>query len=370
MINKDLLDVIKCEMDNEQLVVKSHVENFNAKSQLIVNESQEALFYKDGQALDLFPSGRHSLNSDNLPIFKRIFASLFGGKTPFTCEVFYINKVTVLDLAWGTSSPIPIKDPKYGFVIKVKAFGQTGIRVKDSRKFVVKVVGQLHEYTVSSVSKAIRGVMNAFIKESIAEAAVSKKISLLEISAHLTELSDLILEKLNTRVQEHGLELEQFYIENIELDEQDLQRLSDAHAESEAEAYKLERLSKARALAREVEGYTYQEERKYDVLGAAASNSGTGGTLINAGLGLGVGLGVMNEVGKVTGSAMSGQPEAPAQQAQAGVKSCANCGAQVPMNAKFCPECGTQMPVARFCQECGEKLAPGAKFCPNCGTKA
>ena len=370
MINKDTLDVIKCEMDNSLLVTKSTVENFNAKSQLIVNESQEALFYKDGQALDLFASGRHTLNSDNLPVLKRLFASVFGGKTPFACEVFYINKVSVLDLMWGTSSPIPVEDPLYHFVLDVKAYGQTGVRVKDSRKFVVKVVGQLHEYTVSSINKALRGAMMAIIKETIAAAIVKKGISILEITAHLTELSDDILARLNERLDDLGIALEHFYIENIEADDKDISKLRDIKAEVESEAYKLRRLSEARAYARNIEGYTYQDERKFDVLENAASNTGTGGTLINAGLGLGVGLGVMNEVGKVAGSSLSGQQQPQQPQQDAATKTCAQCGASVPANAKFCLSCGSQMPVARFCTECGEKLMPNAKFCPNCGTKA
>jgi len=366
MINKDTLDVIKCEMDNNTLVVKSTVENFNAKSQLIVNESQEALFYKDGQALDLFASGRHSLNSDNLPFFKRIFASLFGGKTPFACEVFYINKVSVLDMIWGTSSPITVEDPKYNIIIDVKASGQTGVRVKDSRKFVVKVVGQLHEYTVSSVSKAIKGAMMTSIKETIAAAIVNRGVSILEISTQLSSLSDSMVASLNARLEDLGIELTHFYVDTIVAGEDDLQKLRDIKAEVEAEAYKLRKLSEARAYARSVEGYTYQEERKYDVLDSAASNSGTGGTLINAGLGLGVGLGVMNEVGKVTNASIAGQGAAqPASQGRA----CLQCGSAIPEGAKFCPGCGTPVNLAKFCANCGEKLDASARFCPSCGAK-
>ncbi|MBE6644966.1 MAG: SPFH domain-containing protein [Ruminococcaceae bacterium] len=366
MINKDTLDVIKCEMDNNTLVVKSTVENFNAKSQLIVNESQEALFYKDGQALDLFASGRHSLNSDNLPFFKRIFASLFGGKTPFSCEVFYINKVSVLDMVWGTNSPITVEDPKYNIIIDVKASGQTGVKVKDSRKFVVKVVGQLHEYSVSSVSRAIKGAMMSSIKETIAMAIVNKGISILEISTQLSSLSADMVANLNARLDDLGIELTHFYVDTIVASEDDLAKLRDVRAEVEAESYKLRKLSEARAYARNVEGYTYQEERKYDVLENAASNSGTGGTLINAGLGLGVGLGVMNEVNRVTNTSLSAQQSA--EQPSQG-RACAQCGTVAPQGAKFCPGCGSPINQAKFCTNCGTKLDPAAKFCLECGTK-
>ena len=133
------LHVIEQEMTNDQLVVRHHVEDFNAKSQLIVYESQEALFYKNGQALDLFPSGRHELTSENVPLLKRIFGGLFGGKTPLPCDVYFINKVNVLDVIWGTDSPIELEDPKYHLLVRVRANGQTGIRVKDSRRFAAGV---------------------------------------------------------------------------------------------------------------------------------------------------------------------------------------------------------------------------------------
>ena len=84
-LDKNNLDGIKCVTQNDVLVEKSVVENFNTKSQLIVNESQEALFYKDGRALDLFGPGRHSLNTENLPFLKKLYGAIFGGNTPFTC---------------------------------------------------------------------------------------------------------------------------------------------------------------------------------------------------------------------------------------------------------------------------------------------
>ena len=117
-LDKNYLDVIKCETGNNVLVTKSSIENFNTKSQLIVNEAQEALFYKDGHALDLFGAGRHSLTTDNLPFLKKLFGAIFGGKNAFTCEVFFINKVSVLDILWGTDSPIVLEDPKYNLIVR------------------------------------------------------------------------------------------------------------------------------------------------------------------------------------------------------------------------------------------------------------
>lgn len=373
-LDKNYLDVIKCETTNNVLVTKSSIENFNTKSQLIVNEAQEALFYKDGHALDLFGAGRHSLTTDNLPFLKKLFGAIFGGKNAFTCEVFFINKVSVLDILWGTDSPIMLEDPKYNLIVNVKANGQTGIRVADSRRFVVKVVGQLHEFTVESVRRSIKGLMMTAIKEVIASTIIEHNVSILEITTKLSELSSAMQKKLNLALEDLGLEAVHFYVGGIFADEGDLDKLRlakekmlEVKTDTELEAYKLRVLSEARARAREVEGYTYQEERKYDVLESAAENSGTAGGMIGAGMGLGMGLGVMDETRRMATGNLSEKP-APAPASDA-TRACPSCGAQVPAQSKFCPECGTPMPQAKFCAECGNKLAPGAKFCPECGTK-
>ena len=371
--SKNYLDVIKCESDNNSLVIKSHIENFNSKSQLIVNESQEALFYKDGHALDLFGAGRHSLNSDNLPFFRRIFSSLFGGNTPFTCEVFFINKVSVLDLPWGTDTPIVLEDPKYHLIIGVRSHGQTGLRIKDSRKFVIKVVGQIREFTVEEVRRSIKGMMMTYIKEIIASTIIEQNVTILEVTTRLSELSILIQNKLNTALDDLGLEIVHFYVGGIFAGYDDLNKLRAAkekqlevQTETDLEVYKLQALSQARAKARAVEGYTYQEERKYDVLETAAENTSIAGNMIGAGVGLGIGLGVMDETKRMVNNSINSSNDQPT-----GMRVCPNCQNNVPRNSKFCPECGNALPPeVKFCTECGTKLTPGAKFCPECGTKA
>ena len=375
------LQIIKCVTDNTQIVTKSKIEDFNTNSQLIVNESQEALFYKDGQALDLFPSGRHTLTTENLPFFKRFFSKLFGGgkKTPFTCEVFFINKVSVLDITWGTDTPIPLEDPKYGLLVNVRASGQTGIRVIDSRKFVVKLVGQLPQYTVDSIRKSIKGVMLSMIKESIATAIVNQKVSILEISTHLSELSDEICKKVNERIaSEYGLEITQFYINTIFAGEGDLKKLREVKEKRLVELNNIE-LEALRTQTLDIDmeakrmqawGYSYQDRRQFDVLESAAQNTGAAGGIINAGVGLGMGFGVMNQVSNSMQN-MVNQAQQPQQPAQPSGMICASCNGVIPAEAKFCPSCGKEaVPAKRFCTNCGQELTPETKFCPSCGTKA
>lgn len=374
------LDIIKFEGDNDVLVSKSHIENFNTKSQLIVNESQEAIFYKDGQALDLFLSGRHSLNTENVPLLKRIFGKFFNNNTPFNCEVFFINKVNVLDLMWGTDSPITLEDPKYHLIVGVRSNGQTGIKVVDSRKFVVKVVGQLSEFTVDNVKRSIKGAMMSSVKDIIAKTIIDQGVSILDISTKLRDMSLLVQNQLNETLADLGLEVTKFFINTLFVNPDELAKLKEtkekyleAMTDIDIEAIKTVRMGEAMAKAREVQGYTYQQERTYDVLQGAATNEGTAGSVMGAGMGLGMGVGMGGMMGNAfqqTASAMTNpNPQQTAAPQQEATVQCPNCKASIKKGSKFCPECGNPMPVNKFCTECGCKIEGSAKFCPECGTR-
>ncbi len=353
------LNVISQNMTHDQLVVRYEVEDFNAKSQLIVDASQEAIFYKSGQALDLFGPGAHPLNSENVPLIRKIFGAIFNNKTPFPCHVYFINKITVVDMLWGTSAPIEVEDPKYHIIVGVGANGQTGVRIVDSRKFVEKIVGTISEYTTDAVRRAIKGKMQMMIKESIASAIVERGISVLEIGSHFSEIADSVLEKLNQRVASLGIMLDDFSIDGIRPREGDLAELTKIRNKS------LER----RTLTDDTEyefarlNTSYQEKRKFDVLENAAKNEGAAGGFINMGVGMGVGVGMSRQMSDVTQTmqtnAMGG-----------GVRPCSSCGMQIDANAKFCPHCGQQQaPQQKFCPQCGTPCAAGSKFCGNCGAK-
>lgn len=359
MAEKELIQYVG---DNNTLVHKFTCPDLKPTAELMVHDSQEAVFYKNGQALDVFPGGIHSLKPENVPFLKRVFGAIFGGPKTFPCDIFFVNKVSVLDIVWGTDSPIQLEDPKYPMLLGVRANGQTGLKIKDSSKFVSNVVGQLPEISIETIRRAIKGMMMSSIKECIAIAIAEHKVSILEISTKLTELSNAIISKLNARVADLGIELNHFAINSISASESDLEQLRKTKAEmlkgfSEAdiEAYKISRISEARAKARETEGYTYADERKFDVLEEAAKNANAPAFAGNA----------VNQMGNQTLNAPASNP-APAQSTG---KTCPECGAQVADGAKFCMNCGKQLPVASFCPECGSKCAPGSKFCMNCGTK-
>lgn len=394
-----VFDVIKYEGGNDVLVWKFPGEDFNTLSQLIVHESQEALFFRDGVALDLFGPGRYTMHSQNIPLVRRLVNLPFNGESPFHCEVYFINKVVMMDLLWGTSSPITIQDALYKIMLPVRANGQFAVKVSDSKKFVIGLVGTVSLFNQEILKKYFRGILLTNIKDAIAKQFADKKVSFLEIHAHLKEISIGIENDLIVEFQKYGIELINFNVNEIVPPEDD-------------PSY----MQLKRALAKKAEmsviGYDYQQKRAFDVLDKAAENEGTGATIMGAGMGLGMGVNVGNAMGGLMGAAIgnvnkesiSGGVSVETntiknQDTAVSMIKCPRCGENIPKDSKFCfncgmeivtiqpksdlvtcPKCGRLVPKRKFCFECGAKLElicgkcgakliEGAKFCFECGQK-
>ena len=136
-----IASVIKYEGDNSTFIWKHPCEDFNLGTQLVVHESQEAIFFLDGQALDLFGPGRHTLETENLPLVGKYLDRNFDAKTPFHCEVYYINKTEQMAVRWGTDSKVQFIEPTYQFPIQIGASGEMSLRADNSRKLLLKLVG-------------------------------------------------------------------------------------------------------------------------------------------------------------------------------------------------------------------------------------
>lgn len=366
-----MFDIIQYEGPNDVFIWKAPQENFNTKTQLIVHESQEAIFFKDGQALDLFGPGRHTLETQNIPLLSKLINLPFGGETPFHSEVYFVNKVHSMDVKWGTSNHIPIQDPVYGVILPVGASGQFGVQVEDSRKLLVKLVGTVPAFTQAELVKYFRGLLMTNIKDFIAKKMTRDKLTFLEIHAHLKELSDAIAQELQLVFQDYGIKLVNFFVSSVIVPEDD-------------PSYKQLREALAKKAEMGVIGYTYQQQRSFDVLDAAAKNEGPGAGVMGAGMGLGMGVNLGTFMGQTMGQVM-GQPGVSAglgqASAQAGQTACPRCGTLVSDGAKFCancgetiqrdsgtmvcPSCGKTVPKGKFCTACGGKLQ---QFCPDCGT--
>lgn len=204
-------------------------------TQLIVNESQEAILFKGGEALDSFTAGRHTLSTANIPILSNVVNLPFGGKSPFTAEVWFVNKMNSMNVKWGTSSPLQLQDPKYQIMISVRAFGQFGVKIEDPRKFLLKLVGTLPLFDQDTMVSYFRGLLMSNINELISSYLVHKKISILEINAYVVEISKHIQGRLASSFLDSGIELNNFFIDSINIPDNDpaILRLKEALAKKQ-----------------------------------------------------------------------------------------------------------------------------------------
>ena len=324
-----IIDRIKYDGPANILVWRYPPDNLVWGTQVIVNQSQEAVFFKGGAALDVLGPGTHTLRTANIPLLKGLIAAPFGGETPFAAEIYYVNKAVNLDVKWGTNNPIPILDPKFNVFLPVRAFGQFGIQVADSKAFVSQLSATSPQFTSDQLANYFRGVLLTKAKDYIAETIVKKKINLLEVSAYLEDMSGAIQEKLSGDFGAFGVKLVNFYLNSVDVPDDDETVI---------------RLKKALSDRAEVDimGDKYQQKRSFDVLDKAAANeSGIAGMGMGAGMGLGAGLGIGGAMGGVMGQ-MNPNAQAPAA-TPAGAKFCAQCGKPLAGGAKFCAECGSKV---------------------------
>lgn len=412
-----IASIIKYEGGNDIFVWKHPLENFNYGSQLIVHESQEAIFFRDGKALDLFGPGKYTLDTNNLPVMNKLYQATFNSNDLFHSEVYFINMATHMGIKWGTDSKVRLFDPASGLHIELGASGQFNLKVSDSRRLLIKLVGTTSELrqneslldglaSSSMMSKFKALIMNK-VKANLAKSIKEKQINILEIDEYLDVLSEDLKIKINDNLTEYGLMMPEFYITTILTpdDDPNFKRLKQQFAEKtlrvrqenilkdEAEAARERKIVearteaelkileaqgdsealriKARAEAEEMQlkGYTYQQETQRQVGLEAMKNLGTsegGGSIISDFAKLGIGLGTVSTVANITKDTINSQPTNP-NIPMPNAWDC-KCG-QKNITTNFCPNCGTKKPSANTWDcECGQKNIT-TNFCPNCGTK-
>ncbi|MDR0405863.1 MAG: SPFH domain-containing protein, partial [Clostridiales bacterium] len=284
-----VIDVVKYDGSPDVFAWKFPNTELGTWTRLIVNESQEAILYKGGQALDWFGPGSHVLETENIPLLRALVNLPFGRRSPFTAEVWYVNKVSALDVKWGTPTPVQLQDPKYNVFIPLRAFGQFGIRIADAKTFLTKLVGTLPAFSSADIIKYFRGAYLTQVKDSLSEYLIKKKISVLEINAYINEISGALKESILPSFSDFGIELMNFYVNDISVPEDD------------TAVVKLKEALAKRA-EMDIIGYGYAQERSFDTLESAAANPGAGSApVMGAGLGLGMGLGIGGGFGSAFG---------------------------------------------------------------------
>lgn len=347
-----VVDVVKYNGGHDVFAWKFPKEDLSTWTQLIVNETQEAILFKEGKALDVFGAGRHVLDTQNIPILSGILKLPFGKKSPFTAEIWFVNKTYSLDVKWGTPTPIQLADKKYDVMIPIRAHGQFGIQIADTKKFLLKLVGTTSEFDKDTLQRFFRGIYVTKVKDSITSYLVKHSISVMEINAYLDELSSFMLERIAPFFDDYGIELVNFFVNGISIPEDD------------PAVVKING-----ALAKKAEmniiGYDYKTERTFDTLESASSNPGSAGDAMGGGMGIGMGVAMGQSMGNMFGD-LGNVLSVKETEAVA----CEKCGSAIGENMRFCPGCGTeakQLKQAERLCSCGASVSSEFKFCPSCG---
>ncbi len=418
----ELISVIKYEGSNEVLAHKHPKEDFNFGSQLIVHETQEALFFRDGRVYNIFRSGRYTLETMNFPILKDLIKLGTGGENIFHAEVYFINMVTQMGIKWGTDSKVRLFDPASGLHIEIGASGSFNLKVSDSGKLILKLVGTNDGLLGSDIvgsgddgglsygTGKFRALVMNKVKSDIARFIKEQNINILEIDSYLGGLSEALRVDINETLDEYGLYMPEFYVTSITLPDDDpnfirlRQQFADKtlkvrdeeikkaeaeaarerkvfeaqtnaqlqmvgaqgeaealriKAQAEADAYKMQ--AEAEAVEMKMKGYTYQQETAREVGLEAMKNGITGGSGSAGGAGIGdiAGLGV-------TLGAMGGV----INMTKDALNPIMGTSAQVGQGFGDVIVGQTSSPVvsAWNCPNCG-KTGITSKFCPDCGTR-
>lgn len=290
-----VLDRIKFDpLSDDWFVWKFPSDNIKMGSHLVVNEAQEAVLFRGGQAYDVFGPGTYALESSNIPLLNSLVNAPFGA-TPLPAEVWFVSKHVKRNLRWGTKSPIPLMDPALGYPVRLRAYGLYGIAVNDCRLILPKLVAALPNLTSERILEYFASEIVQRLSELISKCLVEQKTSVFEINAHLGKIGKDTLESLNLVFSTYGISVVSFNIDNIGIPDEDMASIQRVLAKK----MEVEQLGKA-AVSK-----TYTSVRVLDALEKAAGNQGAGGALLAGGVGLGLGVGAGSKVGGLITDALS-----------------------------------------------------------------
>ena len=296
-----IFDIIQApDMRSDQLVQRipqTGWGDIRLGSQLIVGESQQAVFFRDGKALDTFGPGRHTLTTANVPLLINLLGKAFNGESPFKASVYFVNMIDMLDQKWGTSQPVALRDPDLGMV-RLRAFGAYSFRIADAQRFVAQIVGQRGLYSTDEITNWLRGQIVSSFTDLLGET----KAGLFDLPKLVDELGVALKAKLSEQFEQVGVQLKQIFVESVSATEETLKAIDERAAMGaigDMKAYLQFKAARAMGDA------------------AKASGQGGGGGGLAEGMGLGAGIGMGAGLGGMIAQAMSGamqqQPQQPQQ---------------------------------------------------------
>jgi membrane protease subunit (stomatin/prohibitin family) len=292
-----LIDVVKCEVTDKEFVYKFPSDDLKLGTQLVVYPAQTAFFVKGGKVLDEFQAGTYTLKTSNIPLLNKLINLPFGSNSPFKADVWFVSLIAKLDIKWGTPTPIQLEDPRYNVIVPVRAFGQYGIKITNPRLFLETMIGNMTSFTAKKIDEYFRGKILSQLSALISRKIANDHISILEINAHLVEMSEYCDDELDKPMAKYGIEIVDFSFISINVPQDD------------PSIIKLKE-SKDLAARMKIAGKdVFQMQRSFDVMEAAVKNESGG--IVSLGAGIGAGFGVGGQVGAIFGQMLNTNPATP-----------------------------------------------------------
>jgi membrane protease subunit (stomatin/prohibitin family) len=301
-------------------------------AQLLVRESQSAIFFYNGRAIHVFGVGRHTLKTANIPILNKIMSIPWGITSPLRAEVYFINMKTFTNQKWGTKDPVAFKDSKLG-LIRLRAHGQFNIRIVQPLLFINSLVGTLSEFTTDNISDYFSSVIVSRFNDYLGD----NLDTIYNLPGKYDNISDGLINQLKNDFAHFGVALTHLYINSITTPLEVQKAIDDKSRLAIFDNLDdLVKMKAAMALEK-----------------ASENPSGN-----SNGIALGLGLMVPN---------MLSRNFSLEQKENTSTIQCMECGMQIPKDSKFCCYCGHQVIIFSQCEKCGKNLPPFAKYCPRCG---
>jgi membrane protease subunit (stomatin/prohibitin family) len=326
--------------------------NLSTNTQLIVYPSEEAFLVHDGQLQGKYGNGRHTLNTENLPFLRNIFGFPFGGKNPFTAEIWFVNKQIPADLSWKIDK-FESHDPDFDTTIPLCARGKYSVQVVDAERFLIQMVGLTRKsnFSESDLTRQSQGEFSMKAKSAIQNYMEENHIGYKQISAYINIISDYLKDSITPFWEKYGISMQNFFIETIEIDTSTKQGREF-----------VENIAKQADM--KLTGHTWQQEQAFNLYDKALDKIAEMGNQSGSGLlGSLMALNMMNNMqGSMGGAMINPQYNQPSFGAQGGAQNVGQPGA-APMAAQ------QNKPKTIFCSNCSKKRLSTERFCPNCGTE-
>ena len=335
------------------------------ESVLTVMPGQAAILVNEGQMTDIFMPGRYELTTNNMPVTTTLNQWKYGFHDTFIVDIIFVNTNEIIDIPWGTSEQVTVKDEVFGLV-NVGANGKYSLSITDPKLFAENLMGDLKSFVTPQIAM--------YFKEIVTE----KQMDFFDMQGYCYEAAQILKAKSDDFFGRYGIQMQKMAVQ-VALPETVKKSID-------------ERASLGAFGGMDAYAYKRQVDAQADAMVAMAKNP-------NGGMNSMAGMGMQMSAGMAFGGMMAGQMNGGVQ-GQSGThkesfvicpkcgsemkkglkfcsecgaslvvqkKKCIKCGAEINADMKFCPECGANQ-AQPVCPKCGYKAAAGQKFCPECGT--